>query len=173
MLWWLHNCTQADGTRQCRCRVVCCTLAEPPNGVPPHWSPPWNPYWSSLVKELHLCSDFSSIFSILIPQVRGNISLTFTGPCIANVFPKYNRQDATLQSIYFCKLLYMFQAVPPPIIRSSKLYIQHLVFLNYYCYLPLSWMIWKWFWCAVALPTAHSNQFHFIHNSGRYQMLYV
>jgi hypothetical protein len=25
-------------------------------------------------------------------------------------------------------LLYIFQAVPPPIIRSSKMYIQHLVF---------------------------------------------
>ena len=32
---------------------------------------------------------------------------------------KYYQQDATFpQSIYFYKLLYMFQAVPPPIIRS-------------------------------------------------------
>jgi len=28
------------------------------------------------------------------------------------------------RSIYFYKLLYMFQAVPPPTIRSTKLYIQ-------------------------------------------------
>jgi hypothetical protein len=27
-------------------------------------------------------------------------------------------------------MLYMFQAVPPPIIRRSKLYIQHLVFVK-------------------------------------------
>jgi hypothetical protein len=27
-------------------------------------------------------------------------------------------------------MLYMFQAVPPPIIRSPKLYIQHLVFVK-------------------------------------------
>jgi hypothetical protein len=27
-------------------------------------------------------------------------------------------------------MLYMFQAVPPPIIRSSKMYIQHLVFVT-------------------------------------------
>jgi len=27
-------------------------------------------------------------------------------------------------------MLYMFQAVPPPIIRSSKLYTQHLVFVK-------------------------------------------
>jgi len=38
---------------------------------------------------------------------------------------KYNQQDATFsRSICFYKLLYMFQAVPPPIIRSTKLYIQ-------------------------------------------------
>jgi len=36
---------------------------------------------------------------------------------------KYNQQDATFSwSIYFYKLLYMFQAVPPPIIRSTKLH---------------------------------------------------
>jgi len=29
------------------------------------------------------------------------------------------------QFIYFCEMLYMFQAVPLPIIRSSKLYTQH------------------------------------------------
>jgi len=41
---------------------------------------------------------------------------------------KYNQQDATLHSLFiFCEMLYMFQAVLPPIIRSSKLYIQHLV----------------------------------------------
>ena len=41
---------------------------------------------------------------------------------------KYNQQDATFSlSIYFYKLLYVFQAVPPPIIRSTKLYIQRQV----------------------------------------------
>jgi len=41
---------------------------------------------------------------------------------------KYNQQDATLQNLFiFCEMLYMFQAVPPTIIRSSKLYIQHRV----------------------------------------------
>jgi len=31
------------------------------------------------------------------------------------------------QFIYFCEMLYMFQAVAAPIIRSSKLCIQHRV----------------------------------------------
>jgi len=37
------------------------------------------------------------------------------------------------RSIYFYKLLYMFQAVPPLIIKSTKLYKQHQVLSNQYC----------------------------------------
>jgi len=52
---------------------------------------------------------------------------------------KYNQQDATFsRSIYFYKLLYIFQAVPPPIIRSTKLYIQRQVLSKQYCCLLLS-----------------------------------
>jgi hypothetical protein len=51
---------------------------------------------------------------------------------------KYNQQDATIsRSIYFYKLLYMIQVVPPPIIRSTKLYIRQ-VLSNQYCCLLLS-----------------------------------
>jgi hypothetical protein len=46
--------------------------------------------------------------------------------------------------IYFYKLLYMFQAFPPPIIRSTKLCIQSQVLSNKYCCLLLSWMRWNW-----------------------------
>ena len=57
--------------------------------------------------------------------------LTFIGPCIAIIFPKYNQQDITLLNfIYIYKTLYMFQAVPPPIIRRTKLYIQLQVLSN-------------------------------------------
>jgi len=52
---------------------------------------------------------------------------------------KYNQHDATFsRSTYFYKLLYMFQAVPPPIIRSTKLYIQRQALSNQYCCLLLS-----------------------------------
>jgi len=47
------------------------------------------------------------------------------------------------RSIYFYKLLYKFQTVPPPIIRSRKLYIQRQVLSNQYCCLLLSWMRWN------------------------------
>jgi hypothetical protein len=49
-----------------------------------------------------------------------------------SVFPLwYNQQDATFSRyMYFCQLFYMFQAVPPPIIRSTKLYIQRQVLSN-------------------------------------------
>ena len=70
--------------------------------------------------------------------------LTFICPCTASISLKYNLQDATFsRSIYFYKLLYLFQAVPPPIIRSIKLYIQRQVLSNKYCCLLLSWMRWK------------------------------
>ena len=40
------------------------------------------------------------------------LTLTFIGPCVANIFSEYNQQDATfLKFIYFCKTLGMFQTV--------------------------------------------------------------
>jgi hypothetical protein len=63
-----------------------------------------------------------------------NANLKFTCPCIASIYLKYNQQDATFSwSIYFYKLLCMFQAAPSPIIRSTKLYIQRQVLSNQYC----------------------------------------
>ena len=47
---------------------------------------------------------------------------------------KYNQQNATFSPfIYFYKLFYTFQAVPPPIIRSTKPYIQRQVLSNQCC----------------------------------------
>ena len=45
--------------------------------------------------------------------------------------------------IYFYKLFYMFQAVPPPITRSTKQYVQRQVLSNQYCCLLLLWMRWN------------------------------
>jgi hypothetical protein len=71
--------------------------------------------------------------------------LTFIRPCIASIPLKYNQQDATFSRyIYFCKLLYMFQMVSPPIIRSTKLYTQRQVLSNQYCCLLLLWMRWNY-----------------------------
>ena len=49
-------------------------------------------------------------------------------------------------------MLYMFQAVPPPIIRSSKLYTQHRVFFE-----------------LLLLLTACVSESHLIHASGKKQ----
>ena len=60
---------------------------------------------------------------------------------IKSISLKYTQQDATFSRyVYFYKLPYMFQAVFPPIIRSTKLYIQRQVLSNQYCFLLLSWM---------------------------------
>ena len=50
------------------------------------------------------------------------------------------QQDATIySSLYFCKLLYMFRVVPPPIIwRTYNCNYTIWHWLNLYCYLPLS-----------------------------------
>jgi Ca2+/H+ antiporter len=55
-----------------------------------------------------------------------HVNLTFTGPCM--VIYSYSITDKMhllSQIIYSCKTLYMFRAVFPSNIRSSKLRIQH------------------------------------------------
>ena len=58
----------------------------------------------------------------------------------------------------------MFQAVPPPIIRSAKLYIQRQVLSNQYCCLLLSWMGWNsmefYAFQAVFLPIIRSTKLY-------------
>jgi hypothetical protein len=68
-----------------------------------------------------------------------NLFFPFLYPYIASISLQYNQKDATFsRSIYFYKLLCMFQTVPPPIIRSTKLYIQRQVLSNRYCWLRSS-----------------------------------
>ena len=56
---------------------------------------------------------------------RGILFLTFIYQCITNVFFEVQPTRCNVSRfIYFYKILYMFQAVPPPIIRSTELYIQ-------------------------------------------------
>ena len=113
------------------------------------------------VKMLALYVTFSHHIWKLCHRVWRNIYppnmaryLTFICPCIASIYLKYNQQDSTYSRfIYFYKLLYMFQAVPQPIIRSTKLYIQRQVLSNQYCCLLLSWMSWN------------SMEIHLIHDS--------
>ena len=52
------------------------------------------------------------------------VNLIFVCPCILNVVINYNQQDATALIYLFLQTLYMSQAIPPPIIRSTQLYIQ-------------------------------------------------
>jgi hypothetical protein len=78
------------------------------------------------------------IFYVISPHVA---CLSICTIFFHTIFLKYNQQEATLsRSIYFYKLLYIFQAVSPPIIRSTRLYIQRDVLSNQYFCLLLSWM---------------------------------
>jgi len=77
--------------------------------------------------------------------VNSFVFLTFICPCISSISLKYNRQDATFSlSIYSYKLLYMFQAVFSPIIRSTKLYLQRQVLSNQYCCLLQQGAVLVW-----------------------------
>jgi hypothetical protein len=52
-------------------------------------------------------------------------NFTFMWPCIVTNFFLIKPTDAKIAQIYFVKKLYMFRAVPLPIIRSFSLYIRH------------------------------------------------
>ena len=95
-----------------------------------------------------------------------------------DVFPNFNvhgsvhrnnivihiQQDATLHSLFFCKQLYMFRVVPPPIIRSENNCIYSSPYLSYrYCYLGRVGTGLSVLWVAYA----HSNQFQLFHDSSR------
>jgi hypothetical protein len=43
------------------------------------------------------------------------------------------------------------------------------LFVEFFCFLPLSWVSWNWFACAVGVPTAHANQSQLTHDSGKKQ----
>jgi hypothetical protein len=57
------------------------------------------------------------------------------GPSIVNVFLSITNMMQRYMILFITvnALSYMFQAVSPPIIRSSKLYTQHRVFVRLVC----------------------------------------
>jgi len=116
-----------------------------------HGNEPWGTIimrrLSSLARELSASQEALFSLQLLTECLRkqvNSLNLTFICPCIASISVKYNQQDATFsRSIYFYKLLHMFHEVPPPIIRSTKLYIQRQVLSKQHCCLLLSWMRWN------------------------------
>jgi len=106
----------------------------------------------------HMTEDYLQLHCCLNPNFdESEPFLTFICPCIASISLKYNQQDAMFSwSIYFYELLHVFRAVPPPIMGSTKLYIQRQVLSKQYCCLLLSWMRWN-------------LEFHLIHDSSRQQ----
>jgi hypothetical protein len=56
--------------------------------------------------------------------------LTFMGPCILSIFQYISNKMQRYAVYYIWKLLYMFQLVPPPIIRSANNYLKHLIYVT-------------------------------------------
>jgi len=75
-------------------------------------------------------------------------------------------------TVYFIwKLLYKFQVVPPPTIRSAYNCIYSIWYLSRrYCYLPLSWESWNWFDCAAG-GACHPQHTHLLHFTKQKDML--
>jgi len=80
---------------------------------------------------------------MLQKSLRPKIPPTRKVLCRGIYISKVQPTNATFsRSIYFYKLLYMFQEVPPPIIKSTKLYIERQVLSNLYCYCSIGF---RWF----------------------------
>jgi hypothetical protein len=80
------------------------------------------------------------------------------GPLHSNNILIYIQQDATLHRLFY---LQTALHVPSGTITHRQeriqLYLQHLVFITPYCYLPLSWKSWNWFECAVGGQPQHTQ----------------
>jgi hypothetical protein len=62
----------------------------------------------------------------------------------------YIQQDATLHSLFYLETALHVSGGTSPIIMSTNNCIYSIWYLSHcYCYLPLSWKSWNWFWCAV------------------------
>jgi len=71
----------------------------------------------------------------------------------------YIQQDATLRSLFYLETaLHISGGTITHHQERKQMYLQHLVFVTTFCYLPLSWKSWNWFECAVG-GVRHSNQF--------------
>jgi len=73
-----------------------------------------------------------------LKQIQSVQYLTFMGPCIVIIFWYISNKMQRYTVYFICKLLYIFQVVPPPIIRSANNCIYSIWYLSHrYCYLPL------------------------------------
>jgi hypothetical protein len=81
-------------------------------------------------------------------------------PCVTYVLILVNdgQQDATILELFISSLLYMFRAIPSPIIRSTLVTVHTASgIVKQYCCWLVSWMRWN---CL---------QFHLIHDTSQQQ----
>jgi hypothetical protein len=84
-----------------------------------------------------LCQSFSLLFVGDIPETNFVIDIpsyiTITSHTLSyrlTLFQSINNKMQRYTFFYFCKLLYMFRVVLPPIIRSITLYLQLMLFVK-------------------------------------------
>jgi hypothetical protein len=72
-----------------------------------------------------------------------DVNFTFKCPCITNIFPSYNQQNATFLDLFISTDAPHVSGGSPPIIRSTKLRIQLQVLSTKYFCLLLARMSWN------------------------------
>jgi hypothetical protein len=70
----------------------------------------------------------------------------FMGPCITSISNKMQRYTVYL---YLETVLHVSGGTSTHHQERKQPYLQHMVFVTLYCYLPLWWKSWNWFECAV------------------------
>jgi hypothetical protein len=72
------------------------------------------------------------------------------GPCIVSIFQYIsNKMQCYTVYLYLETALHVSGGTFTHHQECIQLYVQHLIFVHRYCYLPLSWKSWNRFECAV------------------------
>jgi hypothetical protein len=93
----------------------------------------------------NMISVFTAIrISNLIFTIHNKVQAKTLPVTLSSGIPIYPTRCNVTQFIYIRKLLYMFQVLLPPIIRSTYNCIYSVWYLSHrYCYLPLWWRGWN------------------------------
>jgi hypothetical protein len=107
-------------------------------------------YTDTYIRQGHWERLVASRWGMQIKKIQTEISFSQNTTMYSTIL-QYISNKMQRYTVYFIwKLLYMFRAVLPPIIRSAYTCIYSIWYLLHrYCYLPLSWKSWNWFECAV------------------------
>ena len=130
-------------------KLSCCNIVVTLQiGAPtPQWTNLQKRSWGGLLWHKFITKFCENLSNIKGQQPKNNVLsasctriLSFKHSLYVFSCTLYPTRCSVAPFICSCETLYMFQAVPPPIIRSWKtVYTASGTLSNLFCYLPLSW----------------------------------